>query len=185
MDALIDELAAAGKRGVGAPLLVVADAAAVPVATAHEHQLAEDAGVEQLAGFLERRMIPMVEPDAHQPLTSPRGRVDHSVDLRHRAAAGFSTDHVLARATAARRDLRQHLVGRRDDDDVDVGAVDRGPPVVGGDRTGRRAASASARSRSMSAQATSRAPPSAAGALPTDQAAADDGDAQDSFSAPL
>ena len=48
MNALIDQLAAAGDRRVGPPLLVVADAPAVAVAGRAEHQGTEGAGVDDL-----------------------------------------------------------------------------------------------------------------------------------------
>ena len=50
--------------GVGAPLPVVAEAAAVAVAAADEHQRPERARVDELARLLERGMIAVVEADA-------------------------------------------------------------------------------------------------------------------------
>ena len=55
MRALVDQLAAAGSFGIGPPFPFVADAAAVAVAPAHEHQLAERAGIDQLARLAQRR----------------------------------------------------------------------------------------------------------------------------------
>ena len=93
--ALIDQFAAAGLLRVRAPLLLVADAAAVAVAAAHEHQVAERACVEQLAGLAERGMIAMVEADAHEPATSS-GRFDQRIELAQRAAGRLLDEDVLA-----------------------------------------------------------------------------------------
>jgi hypothetical protein len=51
VDALVEHLAAAGDVPLPPPLLLHAEPAALPVAAADEHHLAERAGVEQLSRF--------------------------------------------------------------------------------------------------------------------------------------
>jgi len=51
VDALIDQLASAGKIGIGAPFPIVAFAAAVPISAAQEHQRSEGTGVDQFPAF--------------------------------------------------------------------------------------------------------------------------------------
>ena len=72
VDALVQQLAAARDRRVGAPLAVVADPAAVAVARADVQQLADRAGVDQRAGLLEGRVEAVVEPDPHEPPVARR-----------------------------------------------------------------------------------------------------------------
>src|SRR5690606_27801573 len=82
VDALIDELTAARPRAIGAPFPVVADAPAVSVASAHEHQGAQHAAIHDLARLLQRGMITVIEPDAHAPARGRRAR-DENIDLRN------------------------------------------------------------------------------------------------------
>ena len=77
------------------------------------------------------------------------------------------------------RDLRERVVGRRDDDDVDVGTVDGAPPIVRRPASPATCcASASARSRRTSAQDGEPRTGQRGGALSTDRAAADDRNAE-------
>ena len=156
--------------GVGAPFLVVADAPAVAVAAADEHQLAERAGVEQLARLLQRRVIAVIEADAHQP---PRARAPPRSPRRSRQPIAPPASRrgracrprPRARATSASASLVVATI-----DDVDVGAVDRGSPVVG-----RRRARRGARQRLRARRAfdvgagdeprARRAPPRASGPI--------------------
>ena len=52
----------------------------------------------------ERRMIAMVEADAHQATAPPR-RVRDAIELRHRAAGRLLDEHVLARVERRDRNL--------------------------------------------------------------------------------
>jgi len=61
--ALVQQFPAAGNGLVGAPLFVVADAAAVAVAPANEHQIAHNAAVYYLARLQHSRVAAQVEPD--------------------------------------------------------------------------------------------------------------------------
>jgi hypothetical protein len=136
VDALIDQLAAARQRRVGAPFLVVADPAAVAVAAAHEHQRPERAARHQVVRLLQRRVVAMVEADPHAQVVGA-GERHERLDLGHRASRGLLDQHVLAGLEGRARDLGQRVVGGGDDDDVHVGAGD-GVLPAGFDDGGRR-----------------------------------------------
>jgi hypothetical protein len=99
VDALVDQLAAAGERGVGAPLAVVAAAAAVAVAAAQEHQRAERAGVEELAGFLRAGVEAVIVAEADAD--ARRGRRLDGAELGGVERAGLLDEHVFAGAHGA------------------------------------------------------------------------------------
>ena len=63
VDALVEHLAAAGDFLFAAPFGFHAESPALAVAAADEHHGAEDAGVEQLAGFEQRGVEAVVEAD--------------------------------------------------------------------------------------------------------------------------
>ena len=96
MHALIDELAAAGNRRIGTPLLVIPDAAAVAIAPAHEHERPRHPRIHELARLEERRMVAMVESHAHELAGTLRG-VDDGIDVGQRTSDGLLDEHVLPR----------------------------------------------------------------------------------------
>ena len=79
--ALIDQLAAARPGGLGSPLAVVSDPAAVAVARPQVHQLPVAAGMHLVRELGDRRVKAMVEPDLHHPAGVVRG-LDQPLDLR-------------------------------------------------------------------------------------------------------
>ena len=85
VDALVDQLAAAGNGRIGAPFVLVAGTAAMSVAAADEHQRTERAGVEDLARLLECAVIAMIEADAHQRAGARRG-LGHGIQFARRGA---------------------------------------------------------------------------------------------------
>src|SRR5215467_1299039 len=73
VDTLIDEFTAAGNLGIGAPFAFVAEAAAMAVAAADEHQFAESARVAECASLPEGPVIAVVEADADERATAAGG----------------------------------------------------------------------------------------------------------------
>src|SRR5581483_4972698 len=63
MRALIDQLAAAGNFGLEAPLFLVTDASAMPVASADEHQRADTAVIGERLGLRDCGMEAVIEAD--------------------------------------------------------------------------------------------------------------------------
>ena len=95
MHALVDDLTASGERGVGSPLLLVAESAAVAVARTQ----VEDIAVAARARLRDRPgdagMEPVVEADLHDAVACERGLGD-SVDLGDADARGLLHEHVRA-----------------------------------------------------------------------------------------
>src|SRR5262249_13195019 len=88
MRALINELAAACKLGIGPPLPVIADPSAVTVKTADKHQLPDGTGIDEFTCLAHRAMKAVVDPDAHRP--SPMlGRHNYGFDLGGEPARGL------------------------------------------------------------------------------------------------
>ena len=129
MDALIDEFAAAGEGGIGAPLAVVALAAAVAVAGAEKHEGAEDAGVEEFAGFLEGGVEAVVVAEADAGLGRLGGGEDRA-ELGGVEGAGFLDEDVFAGADGGAGDGGEGGVEGGDDDGGDAG-VGEGEGEVG------------------------------------------------------
>ena len=101
MRALVDQLAAAGNFLVKAPLLLIADAAAMAVAAANEHQRPDRALVGQLLGAHDRGMEAVIEADLDDALVllrPPRSSGATSAGWR---PAGFSTSTWRPASTAA------------------------------------------------------------------------------------
>ena len=97
MRTLVDELSAARNRGVRAPFLVVADASAMPVATADEHQFAENSGGDDLFRLAEGPVVTMIESDMNvHPFFVPGG--EDRIELRGEARGWLFNEHVLARS---------------------------------------------------------------------------------------
>ena len=149
------------------------------VAAAHEHQLAERARVEQLARLLQRRMIAMVEADAHQ---APRRRARPSITasisatvrrrrlLDQHVLAGLQRAHArspraasLVVATMTMSTSARSIAGRQS-------SVADGARRGARQRFGARAVEIGAGDEPRAGQRRR--------ALPADQAAADDGDAR-------
>ena len=128
MDALVDQFAAAGEGGIGAPLAVIALAAAVTVAGAEEHERPEGAGFEQFSGFLEGGMEAVIVTDADAG-TGLRGGPLNGPELGGVEGAGFFNQDVFAGLDSGERDGREGGVERGDDDGVDRGIGEDGVVV--------------------------------------------------------
>ena len=135
MDALIDEFAAAGKDGIGAPLAVVALASPVAVAGAEKHERAEDAGTEEFAGFLEGGMEAMIVAEADASVGQLSGG-ENGAELGGVERAGFLEEHVFAVADGGEGDGSERRVEGGDDDGGDA-RVSEGDGVVGDGRATR------------------------------------------------
>ena len=105
----------------------------------------------------------MVEANADAAVVRARRRMQRSISSTVRAG-GLFDEHMLAGFDRGDRDRRQGVVGRGDDDHLDVGRRDGVLPALHGSRLGYRANS-SARSGTASAQTASVAPPRAAARL--------------------
>ena len=101
MNALVEQLAAAGDLGLRPPLLVVPDASAVAVAAADEHQRTELPGGEHLARLLKRGVVAVVEADLHAHAAAFGGGDRARSSSSGARAAGFSTSTCLPASTAA------------------------------------------------------------------------------------
>lgn len=135
MDALIDEFATAGKDGIGAPLAIVAHASTVAVAGAEKHEWAEDAGIEELAGFLEGGVEAMIVAEADASV-GQLGGGENGAELGGVERAGFLDEDVLAGADGGKGDGSERRVEGGDDDGGDPW-VSEGDGVVGDGRAAR------------------------------------------------
>src|SRR5262249_43056173 len=131
VNALVDQLAAAGQLLVGAPFAVVADAAAVTVTAAQEHKLASGAATRALQGLQQRRMMAVVEADADADVVAA-GDGGDGIQLGGAAGAWFFDKDVLAGFDGTQGNLGQRSVQCRHQNDVHVRPGDGGAPVVGG-----------------------------------------------------
>ena len=95
----IDQFAAAGDFGVEAPLLLVAEAAAMAVAAANEQERTDRALVDQRLGARDRRMEAVIESDLGDDAAPPRRLGDRTHLLG--PPAGFSTSTWRPASTAA------------------------------------------------------------------------------------
>src|SRR6476620_2038046 len=77
-------------------------------------------------------MIAVIEPDADAAVVALR-RLDHSIEFRSRSRRRLLDQHVLASLDGRQTQRRQGLVGRRDNDDVNVVAEDGILPPAPGD----------------------------------------------------
>ena len=107
VDALVEHFAAAGDGGVAAPFLLHAEPAAVAVAAADEHERADAAGVDDLAGLAQRGMEAVVEADFHDD-----ARLGAAAAMTGRSsaafrAAGFSTSTCFPACDRRKGDRRQ------------------------------------------------------------------------------
>ena len=135
MDALIDEFATAGKDGIGAPLAVVALASPVAVAGAEKHERAEDAGIEELAGFLEGGVEAVIVAEADASVGQLSGG-ENGAELGGVECAGFLDEDVFAGADGGEGDGSERRVEGGDDDGGDAW-VSEGDGVVGDRRAAR------------------------------------------------
>ena len=98
--ALVDQLATARPRRVGAPLAVVAEAPAVAVARADVHELAVLARVHLGGGARERRMEAVVEADLDESRRAARRRAISPSTCAVPSPAGFSTSTCAPASSA-------------------------------------------------------------------------------------
>ena len=173
--ALVDQLAAAGARRVGAPLAVVAEAAAVPVAAAQVHQLAVLARADLAAARAEARVEAVVEADLDEPSGRPLRARSGALDLgRHRARPASRPARARPPASACSAEPRE-LVVRRSPRPRRRARARAAPRASRHARPPCSAASAAAASASTSKQPTSSSlGPERLRALGADQPAADD-----------
>ena len=123
VDALVEHLAAAGDPPVAPPLLFHAEPPALAVAAADEHEGAEGSGLEDFVSLPERGVEAVVEPDLHNDAGVAErvpGRLDDGLELGGAAGGGLFHQDVLAPFHRRVGDRGEHVVRRRDDDDVDV-----------------------------------------------------------------
>ena len=165
MHALVDQLAAAGARRVGAPLAVVARPAAVAVAGAHVQDLAVLARARLAHRARDRGMEAVVEADVDVAVRAFRRGGDRA-HLRRPDPGRLLHEHVLARLQRRDRQLGQRVV--RGGHDHGVGGVEHGLHAVDGGFERRHGVVA----RHQLVGAQHRRP------LAPDQAAADDADLQ-------
>ena len=133
MHALVDEFAAAGERGIGAPLAVVAFAASMAVTRTQKHERPEGARFKESSGFLEGGMKTVVVADAHAGAGFGGGGLD-SAELSGVESAGFFNEDVFAGFDGGERNGRKRGVERGNDDGVD-GGIGENCRVIGGRRT--------------------------------------------------
>ena len=131
MHALVDEFAAAGKRRIGAPLAVVADAPPVAVASADEHQRTKRARLVKAARLKERGVEAVIETHAHAH-AGGTGGVDEFVRLLGGDCARLFDEDVLSGANRGERQRGERGIERADDYRIDrrIGKDARG--VIGG-----------------------------------------------------
>ncbi len=130
MHALVDEFAASGELGVGAPFAVIALAPAVPIATADEHQGTELVRVNQFARFLQRRMVAMVIADAHPQGLVLRLRLKDA-ELPGVQRAWLLNQHMLAGLHRRQRNRRQRMALGIEHDDGINGGIGEGIIEIG------------------------------------------------------
>jgi hypothetical protein len=128
--ALIDEFAAAGEGGIGAPLAVVAFATAVAVAGAEEHEGPEGTSFEEFAGFLKGGVEAVVVADADTGSSFGGGGLE-GAELGGVEGTGFFDEHVFAGPHGGEGNGGEGGVECGDDDCVDGGIGEDGG-VVGG-----------------------------------------------------
>ena len=128
MRTLVDKLSAARNRGVRAPFLIIADASAMPVATANKHQLAENSGRDEFFRFAQGPVVSMIEPHMNvHPLSVPGG--EDWIEFRGEARGWLFDEDVLARIHGRKHDFGKRVVRRRNDDHVNGRIVSDDPPV--------------------------------------------------------
>ena len=179
MDALVDEFAAAGEGGIGAPLAVVALAAAVTVAGAEKHERPKDAGFKKFAGFLEGGVEAVIVADADAGAGLGGGLLN-GPELGGVEGARLFDKDVFAGLDGGEGNGGERGVERGNDDGVDGGIGENGGVVGGrraaGDELGERGGAGGVE---VAGGAEGDAGNFAEGlsAFTTNEAAADDGEA--------
>jgi len=114
-------VAAADQPGVGAPVGLVAGAAAVAVAAADEHHLADEAGVHPLAHLADGRVIAVVEA-APEDDAALRGGREHSLAFLKCPRQRLFAQDVLPSLDGGQGDVGVEVRRRADDHRVNVWA---------------------------------------------------------------
>ena len=73
---MIDSLTTARNFRNGSPLLIVAKAAAVAVASPYKHDIGQDTRQKDFAGLLDRPMLAVIKADSNQRARSAGGLND-------------------------------------------------------------------------------------------------------------
>jgi hypothetical protein len=176
MHPLIDRLAAAGDGRYEAPFFLVAEAAAVAVPRADVRERTERTFVDDRAGFAKRTMIAMIEPDANERTRAQRRGADR-IELVRVARGGLFHQDVFARGRRQLRDRCEVIVRGCHDDHGDVIPLDRDARLGG--RFGSVPLGECVRAAEIDvARDAHAARRDRCGALLTDEAAADDRDAE-------
>ena len=128
MHSLIDQFAAARPFGVGTPFALIAETATVPIAPTEEHQRPQCAEIDCRTCREHRRMVAVVETDSYESAMRARGGYE-SIDLFQVAGRRFLDEDVLARLNCGNRHRCQGVIGRRDDNDVNIGSTDGFLPI--------------------------------------------------------
>ena len=135
VDALVNEFAAAGELGVGAPFFFVAEAAALAVASAHKHHGAERAAAEDFQRLEGGGMVAVVVADAHEGAGLLGGGGEFS-EFGHADGGGFFDEDVLAVFHGGEGDGGEGGIDGGDHHDVHVGRADGLRKGVGGEAAG-------------------------------------------------
>jgi len=109
----------------------------VSVPAANVEEIADRAAGRQLLGLAQRRVVAVVEADAHEN-ARPTGRFDHLVQIAGTPRGGLLDQRVLAGGDGPQRYFREEVVCDTDDHDVDIGPLDDRPPVGRWFRVSRR-----------------------------------------------
>src|ERR1043165_5247460 len=113
MDALIDQFAAARKRGVGAPLPIIASAAAMSVARAQMHQRTKRASIDERADFLQRGMQAMIVTNPNADACICGSLMEH-VQLDRVERTGLFDEDMFTGANCRKGDWCERGVERGD-----------------------------------------------------------------------
>src|SRR5438034_858535 len=128
MNALIEQLAAAGNCWIGAPFALVTEPAAVTVPATDIQQGPQLAGSEDCSCLGKSRMKAVIEAnfDNHLALGAGFGQ---GPQLHRTACARFLDQDVLASAKGGMGDRGEHVVGGGNDDGIDVIAAQQVLPI--------------------------------------------------------
>ena len=127
-------------------------------------------------------MVAVIEADAHSSIRAA-GRLDQRVELFHVARSGLLHEHVFAGVQGSDGHGRQSIVGRRDNDKIDIGMAD-GCLDVDGDRTANAPCEFDGSIGHGVGAGDQPRPGERGGAFPTDEATPDDGDSSSAHVSP-
>ena len=130
MNALVDEFAASGDLGISAPFALVPGTAAVAIPAADKHQVAEGAGIENLASLPKGSMIAVIKADA-DPDAGSTGGCGDCIELGGAAGARLLDQDVLAGSSGLASDGCEQVVSHGDQNHIYIGAAHGGGPVGG------------------------------------------------------